>query len=85
MADDPATPRRFQFSLRTLLLAVTLLGIACAFVVPAVRAWQERLSDAELDAELSKAIADYRRRDEVLHQILHERPATFSHDSPAFP
>ena len=47
MADNHF-PRRFQFSLRTLLLVVTLAGLVCAWAVPAVRAWQERQRFAKL-------------------------------------
>ena len=38
MPDQPSPRRRFQFRLRTLLIVVTLLGVACAYV-----GWQAKI------------------------------------------
>jgi hypothetical protein len=51
MADQSSTRRRFQFSLRTLLIGVTLLAGACAYF-----GWQaKRVRDRR--AELSRSVS----------------------------
>jgi hypothetical protein len=56
-ADPPKRKRRwFQFSLRTLLVVVTIIAVQCAVCLPLLREWQQRRQrDAELD-ELVKLI-----------------------------
>lgn len=39
--------RRFQFRLRTLFIAVTVLAIVCAAGAPAARIWLKRRADDE--------------------------------------
>jgi hypothetical protein len=40
--DQPSPRRRFQFRLRTLLIGVTLLAVACAYIGPHLKKVQER-------------------------------------------
>jgi hypothetical protein len=48
MADQPAPRRRFQFSLRTLMIGVTLLAAACGYVAWQAKIVQERKAVADL-------------------------------------
>jgi hypothetical protein len=49
----PATSKRrhrwFQFSLRTLFVAVTIVAVACAFAAPMIQRWW-RFDDSESEA-----------------------------------
>jgi hypothetical protein len=49
MADQPSPRRRFQFRLRTLMIGVTLLAVACWVAVDRARLIRER-DEAELRA-----------------------------------
>jgi hypothetical protein len=40
MADQPPPRRRFQFSLRTLMLVVVIAAVICAVCLPALKEWQ---------------------------------------------
>ena len=50
MADQPSPRRRFQFRLRTLMIGVTLLAVACAYV-----GWQAKIV-RERRAELNRVV-----------------------------
>ena len=68
MATHPSPCRRFQFRLRTLLIVVTLLAVACWVVVdrqPLIRERDDavrRESEARQDAENKKWDADELKR-----------------------
>jgi hypothetical protein len=42
MPDQPSPRRRFQFRLRTLMIGVTLLGVACGYVGSQVNIVRDR-------------------------------------------
>jgi hypothetical protein len=42
MADQPPPRRRLQFRLRTLMIGITLLAVACAYVGPHLKKVEER-------------------------------------------
>jgi hypothetical protein len=50
MADQPTPSRRFQFRLRTLMIGVALLAVACAYL-----GWQAKIV-RERRAELSRVV-----------------------------
>jgi hypothetical protein len=59
MSDQPSLRRRFQFRLRTLMIAVTLLAVACGVVIDRIRLIRERdeAREAQDRAELIEATA----------------------------
>ena len=62
-AARPKSRRRWcQFSLRTLLLGVTLAGVACAVGVPAVVRWQRLRERATLEDRMDAIFASMVRR-----------------------
>jgi hypothetical protein len=56
-ADPPKRKRRwFQFSLRTVIVVVTIVSVQCAVCLPMLREWQQRRQqEAEID-ELIKLV-----------------------------
>jgi hypothetical protein len=57
--DQPSPRRRFQFSLRTLLIGVTVIAVACAYIGWEAKIVRER--DAALAASLQVRLATGRR------------------------
>ena len=47
MPDQPPPRRRFQFRLRTLMLAVTIAAVICAVCLPMIREWLKPPSPVE--------------------------------------
>jgi hypothetical protein len=60
MQDEPPKRRRFQFSLRTLLIAVALVALACSLSAGVARFRRERQNELEkankLDRQLYRTI-----------------------------
>src|SRR5690348_1919362 len=52
MPDQPSSRRRFQFRLRTLMIVVTLLAVACAYIGWQAKIVRERRIELERTVDL---------------------------------
>jgi hypothetical protein len=74
MADSTRPRRRFQFRLRTLLIVVTLLSVACAVIIDRQRLARERDDALQNEADARATVLEVRRamtrHAKVVHQTI---------------
>jgi recombinational DNA repair ATPase RecF len=76
MADQPSPRRRFQFRLRTLMIVVTLLAVACWGIVDRARLIRERDDALRQARDAKKAEAELEANDRQIAEKLVELTAS---------